>query len=458
MESKKPSNNPFPTDDPEIEAAKKDPMEELFGPGSGIFHHPEEDDSPPEELLEIFAEHGIGQLKYNCILKEKPRGGSQYIPLQTMTGSYPSTEYITNNFGPGEYRLVFFWKRCSTTEFSEGGNPKRTPFSKWCDVVISEKLRQQYSDFQLRKRLADMKEKRKLIQEAQLDKVLDYGMDGLGLAADPEKENRENTPTVNPAEAGRKYVQEVMNSADMLGLTKKSEGFDFAKFIAAAAPFIPALLDYLGQGARRAQEQQQQFMNLILTTMSGNSNQLIEIMKANQGNGAAQNAVKEFKEMISGAIDIRGELSGMGKETVADKVFKLLEGLAGHVVPLLMMPRAQAMSDPRMKIAQAYAAASPDIAEIRDNPEELSKLVRELDDFYGWEQANGILAVMKFGRPADCPCEPGKRFPDGDPRNALELEAIGRAVSQNGSMQARGMVPVNQEMQVKQEVEIEDQD
>lgn len=145
-------------------------------------------------------------------------------------------------------------------------------------------------------------------------------------------------------------------------------------------------------------------------------------------------AVEEFKSMLTGAIDIKQELSGMGKESVADKVFKLLEGLSAHVIPLLMMPRAQAAIDPRMKIAQAYAQASPDVQELRNNPMELSKLVHELDDFYGWEQTNGILAVMKFSRPDDCPCEPGQRYPQGDERNEREMEAVSAAMGAGSSV------------------------
>jgi len=406
----------------------RDPMEELFGPGSGVFQSPEEDNAAPEELLAIFDEYGIGGYAYRCILKEITDGANN-MHVKSFTGSYPSTEWITNNCGPGEYLLVFMWRQAGG-ELAANGKPRMINKSQQCRVTISEKAIEQWREYQLKQKLKKLKEKRQVIQDAKLDRALDVDLGDL----DPETKaaQPQTAVTPDPVQAGKQYVQNIIEAANMLGLTKKESSFSFEKLIAIAAPLLPALLEYINKSSERSQMQQQQFMTLLMTTMSGNTNQLMELMKANSGQGAGMRAVEEFKSMLTGAIDIKQELSGMGKESVADKVFKLLEGLSAHVIPLLMMPRAQAVNDPRMKIAQAYAQASPDVQELRNNPMELSKLVGELDDFYGWEQANGILSVMKFSRPADCPCEPGRRYPQGDPRNNIEVEAVATAM---GTMQ-----------------------
>jgi hypothetical protein len=218
-------------------------------------------------------------------------------------------------------------------------------------------------------------------------------------------------------------VQNIIEAANMLGLTKKESSLSFEKILAIVAPLLPALLEYVNKSSERAQMQQQQFMTLLMTTMSGNTKELIEIMKANAGQGSGARAVEEFKSMLTGAIDIKQELSGMGKESTADKVFKLIEGVSAHVIPLLLMPRAQAAADPRMKIAQAYMQNSPDVAELRNNPVELSKLVHDLDEYFGWEQTNLILQVAKLMRPEDCPMQPQERYSYGDPRNAANDNA-----------------------------------
>jgi len=397
-----------------------DPMQEMFGPGSGLFKTPEEDESAPEELIEVFEEYGNLMTGYRCVFKDVSNRSAQNTIIKTFNTQYPSIEWITNWYGPGEYLLIFMYKVKDT----DSTDPrKKKTISHQVRISISEKSFPQYRKFQFEQNLRDAKDKRQKIQDAKIEQALDLKLEdinGVGVrATDPVAPTNALTQYVDPAQAGKKYVQDVIEAARMLGLTKQESSFDLGKILAALAPILPAVIDFLGKGAQRAQEQQQQFMTLLMTTMKGNNDQLLEIMKANQGDGAAMKAVNQFKEMLTGAIDIKTELAGMGKETVADKVFKLIEGLAGHVMPLLMMPRAQALTDPRAKIAQAYAAVNPDIQALNADPKEQSKLVRNLDDYYGWEQTNGMLVIMGWKRPDDCPCEPGKQWPPDDPRNDI---------------------------------------
>jgi hypothetical protein len=405
-----------------------DPMAEMFGPGSGVFPSPEDDSSAPEELLTIFEEFGIGEYAYRCILKEVTQGANN-THIRSFNGNYPSIEWITNNCGPGEYLLVFMWRQASDMEVEHRTGRKRmVNKSQQCRITISEKAIDQWREYQLKQKLRKLKEKRQVIQDAKLDRALDVDLGDLD-PNDRDVSRNVSTDVINPATAGKEYVQNIIEAANMLGLTKKESSFSFEKILAIVAPLLPALLEYVNKSSERAQMQQQQFMTLLMTTMSGNTKELIEIMKANAGQGAGTRAVEEFKSMLTGAIDIKQELSGMGKESTADKVFKLIEGVSAHVIPLLLMPRAQAAADPRMKIAQAYMQNSPDVAELRNNPVELSKLVHDLDEYFGWEQTNLILQVAKLVRPEDCPMLPEQRYSYGDMRNAANDEETLRATS-----------------------------
>jgi hypothetical protein len=268
-------------------------------------------------------------------------------------------------------------------------------------INISDKVMQEYIDFRREEKIKRIKKQKLELEEAKIEQA--FG---------PE------TEPIDSMEAGRKYVSQIVEASQMLGLTK-SQGMDWGKIASVVLPMIPVVMEYLNKSAQRQQEQMNQYMTLMMSTMSNNNNQLMEVLKNQNGDNAGLRAVKQYQDMITGIIDLKGTLGDMGKESIADKVFKLLESLAPHVVALLSMPRQQALSDPRMTMAKAYANFSPDIAALRSNPQELTRLVGELDDFYGWEQSDQMLAIMGFTRPDESARLAQKRYPKGDERNNI---------------------------------------
>lgn len=407
------TTNPTPDDEGEDTArSTRDPMQELFGPGSGVFADPEEDSNPPDELIAIFDEFGIRERSYRCILKEIGTGANNTY-VKSFNHQYPSMDWITNNCGPGEYLLVFQWRE-QTGEKTEGGHRKTINRSEQVPVTISEKALSQWREYQFQQKIKKLAEKRQQIQDAKIDRALDVDLSEL----EPKGSTLPAPPPVDPAEAGKAYVKNIVEAASMLGLSRAPQpSMDWGKLLAGLAPLALPLFEFFKSSREAEAQRQREFTQLLLTTMAGSHSQVLELAKVQNGQGAGSGMAKEYLDILRSAIDIKQEISGMGKESIADKVFGLLEGLAGHVVPLLMMNAQQRASDPRMMIAKVYRDTSPDIAELKMHPEELQKLVVKLDAYYGWAQTDGMLAIMGFERPVECVRDPGKQWPDGDPRN-----------------------------------------
>jgi hypothetical protein len=393
----------------EIPLTETDPIQELFGPGSGTFRSPEDDDSAPDELISVFDEYGLSDLKYKCVLKEVGISAEKNF-IRSFVESYPSVDWITQNCGPGEYLLVFTWRQ----EDSATGKMKGK--IKQIKIAISEKCRDDFLDYQRKKKIKSAQQARQDIAQANLDKILDSNINTIDM--------NPNTPAViDPMEAGKKYVQNITEAAKMLGLDRNAPaapGLDWGKVLGVIVPLIPPLLDFMGKQADRSEQRMKEFIALITATTASSQNQMLEIMKTTSGSNAGSRAVEEFKTMLNGVIDIKSEISGMGKKSVADRIFELLEGIAPHVAALLSMPRNQAMNDPRVRAAQVYASLSPDIKDIKNDLEEQTRLVNDMDAYYGWENTDGILQIMKlFERPDTCPRRADQRYPHDDPRNTI---------------------------------------
>jgi hypothetical protein len=149
--------------------------------------------------------------------------------------------------------------------------------------------------------------------------------------------------------------------------------------------------------------------------MKSSNTQMLEMVKANQGPSTGQQMMKEFGDMVKNALNVKELFEGQ-KEGLADKVFRLIESVAPHILPVLAMGPAQRQFDPRWMIAQQYASNAPEIQQLRDNPLELKKLVQNLDETIGWEQTDQILTLMTKGvltRPDDCPRRAEQQFPAG---------------------------------------------
>ena len=97
----------------------------------GAYTDPSEDDDAPEEIISLFAEYGLSDRTYRCVLKEINTGSPGVSVIRNFASSYPSFEWIKNNCGPGDYRLTFMW------QISKGERRNKWD-TKAVDVSVSE--------------------------------------------------------------------------------------------------------------------------------------------------------------------------------------------------------------------------------------------------------------------------------------------------------------------------------
>lgn len=391
-----------------------DPMNKIFA--GALFASPDDDDEAPDELRDIFEREGLGDRTYKCAIKQKdyPSAG-QTAYLKSINGKYPGTEWLTNNYGPGEYILQFGWRKRDP----QTGKPRNQ--YRDLSVTISDKMEDQYKDFQLKQRLARMQSNRMQIHKAKLEKQLEDQF----LEIEPDNPKGEK---VDPRHAAKAYIAETIETAKALGLTTSAGSkppVEWDKVITTVMGGLSLIVPLLQDSARRREDQIQNMMNLMLTMQGNSSNNMLELMKAQTGPVRGNDMMKELFDMVKSAMNIKSMFEPK-EETLADKVFGLVESIAPQLVSVLSLPPEKRQVDIRTQFAQNFVANNPEMQALKQDPREMAKLIERLDSFFGWEQSDIILQVMTGGEmvrdPAVNQRRPDQRYPHGDQRNNPPVE------------------------------------
>lgn len=115
--------------------------------------------------------------------------------------------------------------------------------------------------------------------------------------------------------------------------------------------------------------------------------------------------------MLTSAIDMKELLHGDKKDSLADKIFSMVEAVGPQLLQVASMSAAARARDPRVRMAQQYMQNNPDFQALAQNPQSQAVLVRKLDAFYGWQQTDSILQVMGWDRPQECPRTEEQQYP-----------------------------------------------
>ena len=307
-------------------------------------------------------------------------------------------------------------------EKDDNGRRTKTQ-TKSIPLAISEKYQDDYEEYQFKKKLARMKKNRNKALSAKMEKLLEVSID------DEPKDKR------TELEAGKQYVSQVVEAANMLGLSRPQErqGIDWDKVLPVILTGVPAILKVLSDQQANQREYMDRMLQTMLTMNNSSNNQLVEMLKTQQGVGSGNMAIKEFKDMVLGALDIKEALSGSGRETVSDKIFRMIEAVAPQVLSIAAMSKQQQLASPNYHMAKAYMEHSPEFQKLRENPQALVDLVNRLDSFYGWEQSDAILQVAGYQRPDECPRREEQRRPAGN-----ETEETNDAETVDGFPQETG--------------------
>lgn len=374
-----------------------DPLASILGPGSATVLG-NQGEEIPEEILDVFQQHELSSCQFRCILKQIPEGATDQTNnlafVKGWTRAVPTLDYIAREYGPGQYKMVFMWR-------TKDGDQRTVTKSDNVVFEVSEKYAREYRNYQFEKRLKDMEKKRELVRDLRMDNELEKGL-GFSTAED-EKEK------VNVEEAAVKYVDNVTAMAQKLGLSKP-QGINWGEILPLLATGVPAIMKVMQDSANARREENREFMTLLISTMSNNSNQMLDVLKAQQPQRGAD-LTREMFDMIKGAMDVKEMINGAGKDSVADRIFNLIETVAPQLLAVANLSAHQRAMDPRAAIARTYMQSDKDFQAMRQNPEILAEVVRRMDKVLGWAQTDAVLAAIQMERPESAPRDPALEKP-----------------------------------------------
>lgn len=373
--------------------------EAIYGDGEGI-------DDMPDEIREFFDAHDLSRVVFKVLLKVIPEGGTSADEafVKSWRDKVPSIDYIANEWGPGQYILIFTW-RCTDPETKRVRN-----FSERVSLSVSDKYQDQYDDYQEAKRIKRAEQRKQRLARLRDRQDIESAIYG----------REANKGEDDPLKAGEQYIEKMSKAAEVLGW--KRSGFDWENIAKLLVPALPSIIAYLSDKQSRSLERQDRFLTLMMSTMQNNTTQLVEALKGHNGPSTGSEIMKEMLSMVTGAMDIQSTLKGETKEGIVDKIFRMVENVAPMVLSMSLVPRQQREALPAYQAARAYVENDPTFQQAQNDPEILKMLVDRWDDWYGWEQTDGIINVAGFERPSTCPRLPEKRFKNGDPRNRQDNE------------------------------------
>lgn len=370
----------------------------------------------PEEIQNVLSEYGLNKKQFRCILKEVASNvastnstNSGYI--DSWQNHFPSINYIALHYGPGTYILDFVFRVTEVDE--ETGKYKSPTKHHTANIDISSKYQEMYDEFQFEQRLKRRKRRTEKLAEEEAEARLH------------NIENRNEGEKIDPVEAGKRYVDNLVEAGAKLGLMNRQPQSNAV--MEGIMNNLPALLTTFVTIQQSARAQQDKFMQLMISQMQNSQTQMIELMKVGNGQGQGNQMMKEMMEMIMGGLEIKEALTGT-KETITDKVMKMIEGVAPMMLTMMSMPKHQRVQQVPYQVAQQIAQNNPDIQAVKKDPSLLVEMVNRLDAHYGWQQTNGILEVVGAQRPEECSdVDNPMRNPDigeSEPENTAETENI----------------------------------
>lgn len=381
--------DPYTTDFPD----GADPIAVMFGEDSHaeLLQQEKDDQNIPGEIQELFEHYGLSKRKFGVTLKSVPDGvnSNQAGYIAGWDRKIPTVDYIAHNWGPGEYQLLLSWRGVDSE------TKKTRNFLESVYMTVDEKFRDKWEQILLERQIKQAEKQRGVVQKAQLKKQLTSGLldDGKGG---------------NGRELALSYVNEVSELAEKMGW-KPNQGSGLGDILKAAIPFIPAVVTFLNNQATAAREREERFLTMLMSMNNNSNSQLIEVLKQQQPKDGAE-MMKKFTEMVMGAIDLKEAIHGE-KESIVDKIVSVVSSVAPVVLGMANMSKQARESNPAYQAARKYVDNDPAFQQMHDNPEVLAGVVNKLDDFYGWQQTDGILSVAGMERPQSCPREHEKQRP-----------------------------------------------
>lgn len=422
----------------EQEQPKKDPLSEIFGPGTSAKLIGGSDDQIPDEVRAVLDMHGLAKRGFTCMLKSVPEGASlsdgqttssestQFI--KGWTRSIPSLEFISKNYGPGLYILGFTWRAKIK---GEDGEETTKVLHEEIPIEISPKAIDDYKQHRLDSTIKRASSTSTRLQEELVEKTLESQI--IDKLTNQKKSD---------SDTAKNYIKDALETVKSLGIPMgfqqpqvPAKVIEWDKVLPALTTGLAAIISVFQNASQNRQSMFDKLLLMLLTQNQGANSQLVEVLKMQAGVGSGASQIKEITDMVLGAVDLKNALKGEPKETVADKIFNLIESVAPHVINAATAARAGRPVGPMADMAKGYIAANPDFKTLQNNPEEMKAFITKMDNFYGWRQTDMILEVAGWQRPEFCPRDPVKEHPpkpeaeapqnSGLPQHGTETETEG---------------------------------
>jgi hypothetical protein len=408
-------NKPPPADPGSMPTIDEDPLRAMLNGVAVKSESPE--DTVPEEIAEFFAMHDFSNRYFQVILKRVDEGAGESSSSSSFIRSWyrtvPSLQFVAKHYGPGKYIFAVSWRYQSTLD-GEDGEMKNA--SQRIFFEIDDACEEEHLEFLRQMKIERTLKTREKLRNSAIGKKID---DDLLGSLDTEKKEEE------PKQTAKEYVREIMDMSRDLGLTRENQGGgsiikELLPLLPVLMPLVTAMLDK-GEAARqRAEQQQNMFMTMLLQMSDKSNNQMLEFVKSSQGAGSGMNAVKEFKDMVFGAMDIKEAINGK-TESPLDKVLGVVEAVLPQLLTVAAMSKQQRAVDPRATMAQAFVASDANFQTVLRDPAQTREMIIRLDGHFGFEQTDMILGVANIERPTDCPRDPSQRLPIAEREQPLEV-------------------------------------
>jgi len=389
---------PIVTGDPLISGTPSSgtptPFDDFFG--SAVNKPLEEHyDEMPDEISSVLKEHSLDGIKYSCILKRfgDPEGTkTNAVYVSSWTKKIPTMDYISRVYGPGRYAFSIQW----TSSDKETGRKKKT-FNEYVDFEISDDCSEIHEDYVLEQQIKRIEARKQKVDRARLRKELTVGTLGGPTAGDPRED-------------AKSYVKEIAETAELLGF-KRNDSFPWKDILPLVIPLIGQFMSR-GNGSDNLVAQ---MYSKMLDISKESSTNLLEVVKAQSGQGSGNMVMKEMVDMVKQTINLREVLDGGKNESSAvDKLLELVQGVSPMIVALLAQKKETRENSVPYKMARSFTETSPEVAAIAQDPDALIEFVNRNDQLWGWRVTDMMLELGgKIGlvRPPQCPRIPELELP-----------------------------------------------
>lgn len=325
---------------------------------------PEDEDAALPDDVKAFAEANNIDGKYQCILKQKPPHGGADVVMRSYNDRFPSLDQVGEEFGPGEYTWTFSWR---VQDITDG---KKRSTMKNFKVVLGESYREAHDRFQEKKAAEEQK---RLVKTVERNRILHPAGEAPSLDS----------------------------LLETLAKLQKATG-------GGAGGSMDAVLKIMADNQAAANARMERLLEAMATRRSGPDLMTIATALATMG-PLLQPLIARFlapppqptdaddkaMERVLKLVDFKKALEPAPQESIADKVFDMLQGLGPAVLAMLE-------SRPGRMMARAQIQGRPEFKALAGDPDELVKLVLKLDSAFGPENTDKVLDVAGWTRPEQC--------------------------------------------------------